>query len=274
MNEIVDLNADDPDLTSLPIAGLVFTGALRADEGQPYGTIIGTNYLYDKNGNRLIDPNSGFYLTSPELMPVGNITPDFTGGLTNTWRWKGLSLTAFFDFRKGGDIVSTTNLWGRYSGLFAETAEGDNRENGVVNPGILAMVDADGLPILENAGNPNTPLDNVYASSGTANNITVNDQANRFFSGGYIITAADVYDGSFIKLRELSIAYTFPKQWLKRVGMQDLTLALVGRNLFILHKNIPYLDPDNAISTANIQGSEGGQVPAVRSYGVNLSFKF
>ncbi|MBK9337457.1 MAG: TonB-dependent receptor [Lewinellaceae bacterium] len=274
VNKIVDLNPEDPDLVSLPITSLVFLGALVAYEGQPFGTITGTNYLYDKNGNKLIDPNSGFYLASETVMPIGNITPDFTGGVTNTWRWKGLSLTAFIDFRKGGDIVSTTNLFGRYSGLLAETAVGDARENGVVNPGVTALVDGDGVPVLENAGDPNTPLDDVYASSGTANTVVVGDQLNRILSGGFGVTAADVYDGSFIKLRELSIGYTFPKQWLQRVRLQDLHLALVGRNLAILHKNIPHLDPDNAISTSNIQGSEGGQVPAVRSVGVNLSFRF
>ncbi len=274
VNKIVDLNADDPDLTTLPITSLVFFAALVAQEGQPYGTIMGTNYLFDKNGNRLVDPNTGFYLASGEVMPIGNITPDFTGGITNTWRWKGLRLTAFLDFRKGGDIVSTTNLWGRYSGLFAETAVGDARENGVVNPGVTAIVDGDGYPILEDARDPNTPSDDVYASTGNTNTIAANDQGNRFVSGGYLLNAADVYDGSFIKLRELSIGYTFPKQWLQRIRLQDLTLALVGRNLAILHKNIPNLDPDNAISTSNIQGSEGGQVPAVRSVGVNLSFRF
>lgn len=274
VNEIVDLNAADPDLTALPITNLIFFASLVAQEGQPYGTIMGTNYLYDKNGSRLVDPGTGFYLVSGEVMPIGNITPDFTGGVTNTFRWKGLSLTAFFDFRKGGDIVSTTNMWGRYSGLFAETAVGDARENGVVNPGVTALVDGDGLPVLEDAGDPNTPLDDVYASTGAANTVAAPDQANRFFGGGYILNAADVYDGSFIKLRELSIAYTFPKRWLQRVRLQDFTVALVGRNLAILHKNIPNLDPDNAISTGNIQGSEGGQVPAVRSVGVNLSFRF
>lgn len=274
VNKIVDLNPDDPDLVSLPISHLVFLGTLVAYEGQPFGTIMGTNYLYDKNGNKLIDPNSGFYLASNEVMPIGNITPDFTGGFTNTWRWKGLSLTAFIDFRKGGDIVSTTNLFGRYSGILAETAVGDARENGVVNPGVLALVDGSGQPVLENIGNPDTPLDDIYASTGASNTVVVDDQLNRILSGGFGVTAADVYDGSFIKLRELSIGYTFPKQWLQRVRLHDLHLALVGRNLAILHKNIPHLDPDNAISTSNIQGSEGGQVPAVRSIGVNLSFRF
>lgn len=274
VNKIVELNSDDPDLATLPITRLIFFATLVAQEGRPYGTIMGTNYLFDKNGNRLVDPNSGFYLASTEVMPIGNITPDFTGGITNTWRWKGLSLSAFFDFRKGGDIVSTTNVFGKYSGLFAETAEGDVRENGFVNPGVIAVVDGDGLPVLEDAGDPNTPLDDVYASTGAANTVAAPDQLHRILDGGLVLNAADVYDGSFIKLRELSLGYTLPKHWLQRIRLQDLHIALVGRNLAILHKNIPHLDPDNAISTSNIQGSEGGQVPAVRSYGVNLSFKF
>jgi hypothetical protein len=247
---------------------------VNAFEGQPYGTLIGTDYLRDKDGNRLVDPNSGFYLVTTDVVPIGNITPDFTGGVTNTLSWKGLSLGVFIDFRKGGDIFSTTNIWGKYSGIFAETAEGGIRENGIVVDGVLAAVDGEGLPMLEDEGNPNVKGDEVYASTGQANTTSVPAQYHFFLDGGYILNAADVYDGSFIKLREMSLSYKLPKAWLGKSGISDATISIIGRNLAILHKNIPHLDPDNAISTSNIQGIEGGQAPSTRSIGVSLNFKF
>lgn len=274
-NEVVSILPEDPSIVSLPLAFSIFGGAsLNAYIGQPYGTILGTNYLYDKDGNKLVDPNSGFYLSSAGQMPIGNVVPDFTGGVTNSFAWKGLSFSVFIDFRKGGDIISTTNMWGRYSGLFEETAEGDVRENGVLNKGVLAVVDGDGVPVQDGGQGTGSLLDDTYQSNGKANDIKVNYQAHNFLDGGYVINAADVYDGSFIKLREVSIGYTLPKKWLQNVGIQNVSISLVGRNLAYLLKNVPNIDPDHAISTSNIQGLEGATTPSTRSFGFNLNLRF
>lgn len=277
-NKVVSLIPDDPSVTNLPIAFAAFAGvSVNAYLDLPYGTILGTNYLYDKDGNKLISPsgdNKGFYMVSTDIMPIGNINPDFTGGFSNKFTWKGLTLQVFVDFRKGGDIFSVTNLWGRYSGLFAETAEGGVRENGVVNPGVLASVDNEGNPILDGGGGTDTKLDDTYQSTGQQNTEAVNFQAHNFQDGGYVLNKADVYDGSFIKLREVAIGYALPQRWLKWSGIREAHFSIVGRNLAILFKNLPHQDPDMAISTSNVQGLEGGAPPSTRSIGVNLNFKF
>lgn len=274
-NEVVSILPEDPSIVSLPLAFAIFGGAsINAYIGEPYGTILGTNFLYDKDGNKLVDPNSGFYLSSSGQMPIGNIVPDFTGGVINSFSWKGLSVSVFVDFRKGGDIISTTNMWGRYSGMFEETAIGDIRENGVQNDGVLAIVDGDGVPVQDGGQDTETLLDDTYQSTGKASDIKVNAQYHQFLDGGYVINAADVYDGSFIKLREVSLGYTLPKTWLQKAGIQDITISVVGRNLAYLLKNVPHIDPDQAISTSNIQGLEGATTPSTRSIGVNLNLKF
>lgn len=273
-NKVVAILPDDPSIKSLPLADAIFGGAsVHAMIGEPYGTILGTNYLFDKSGNRLIDPATGNYLVSG-VMPIGNITPDFTGGLTNSFSWKGISLRVFVDFRRGGDIFSTTNMWGRYSGLFAETAVGDLRENGAVIPGNTAVTDGSGAPIQDGGADTETLLDDTYQSTGAANTQATDYFSWRFFNGGYVLNAVDVYDGSFVKLREMSVGYTLPKKWLSRCRIQELNISLVGRNLAILFKNVPHLDPDMAISTNNIQGLEGGATPTTRSVGINLGFRF
>lgn len=269
-NEIVSLLPEDPSITSLPLFQFN-TYAEIASVGESYGTIIGTNYLFDQNGNRLVSPNNGAYLVSTAFMPLGHVLPDFTGGFSNTFSWKSLTLNVFIDFRKGGDIYSFTNAAGRYSGLFAETAVGDYRENGAVNPGAVALLDANGQPILESGGDTPTPLDDIYKSTGETNTQST-PYSDKVYAGQ--IAAQDVYDGSFIKLREMSLGYALPKAWLSRLGVADARVSVVGRNLAFLFKNLPNLDPDLIVSASNIQGNEGGAVPSTRSIGFNLNFKF
>jgi TonB-linked SusC/RagA family outer membrane protein len=272
-NEVVELNADDPTLTNIPIVNAPFAVSLNAYEGQSYGTILGYDYLYDANGNKLVGPD-GFYLTTPTVVPLGSVLPEMTGGVMTSFNFKGFSVGAFVDFRKGGKIFSLTNTWGKYSGLLEETAEGDIRENGLIVPGQFASLDDDGNPIVADEGDPNVIGDEIYQSEGTANNVSIDAQSHFFAHGGYIIGAADVYDGSFVKLREVSVGYTLPRKWLANSGVVDVKLSVVGRNLAILHKNIPHIDPDTAISAGNIQGLEGGALPTTRSIGVNLSLRF
>lgn len=272
-NEIIELNADDPTLTNIPIVNAPFAVSLNAYEGQSFGTILGYDYIYDASGNKLVDED-GFYLTTPTVVPLGSVLPDFTGGVATSFNFKGFTLGAFVDFRKGGKIFSLTNTWGKYSGLFAETAEGDIRENGIIVSGMVAAYDNDGNLIVADEGDPNVVGDEIYQSTGQANASAIGAQDHFFANGGYVIGAADVYDGSFIKLREMSLGYTLPKKWLGSAGVQDIKISVVGRNLAILHKNIPHVDPDSAISAGNIQGLEGGALPSTRSIGVNLSLRF
>ena len=274
INRVVELNKEDPTLTNIfsekdPF-GLV---SLNAYEGRSYGTLLGKDYLRDKDGNRLIDPN-GFYLITDDVVPIGNTTPDFTGGIKNTLSCKGFSLGVLVDFRKGGDIFSLSNLWGNYSGQFQSTVEGGIREKGVIADGVVASLDANGLPILLNEGNPNVKGDETYTSTGEKNKIVIDAQSHFYYNGGSIVNSADVYDGSFIKLREMNLTYTLPKTWSNKIRFTNLEVSVIARNLAILFKNIPNLDPDNAISTSNIQGFEGGQAASTRSIGFSLNAKF
>lgn len=264
-NTIVELDASNPSLTAIPIGAAPFSVSLCACEGRPFGTILGHDFLYDRDGNKLTGPD-GFYLKTSEPVPIGSILPDITGGIANTFTIGGLSLYALVDFRKGGDIFSLTNVWGRYSGLLQETVDNGVRAEGIIAPGMQAALDENGAPVMEDEG--------VYLSSGAPNDVRISAQDHFRLNGGYIIGAADVYDGSFVKLREAGIGYTFPKRMTAALGIQELKLSLVGRNLAILYKNIPHIDPDGAISAGNIQGLEGGQGFSTRSVGVVLNFEF
>lgn len=224
----------------------LFGVTLEARPGQPLGTFYGYDFLYDDAGNKLVD-DDGFYLYTDEVVPIGTILPDFTGGVNTTLQYKNLSFYALVDFQKGGSIHSYSNQWGKYSGTLAETAENNIREEGIV-------------------------VEGVYASTGEANTSVIGAQDHFFANQGYVIHAADQYDASFVKLREMRLDYNLPSDMTSGLPFSNISVGVFGRNLAILHKNVPHIDPEVATSASNVQGFEGGQLPAERTIGINLKF--
>src|SRR5581483_6617182 len=83
-----------------------------------------------------------------------------------------------------------------------------------------------------------------------------------------------IYSSSFIKLREVKLSYELPTKWMQNIHFVGATVSLVGRNLWIIHRNIPNVDPETAFNTGNGQGLEDLSLPGTRSYGINVNFKF
>jgi len=253
----VDQNGKETE--SLLIENAPFSVTFQARPGMPYGQIVGYDYAYDANGNHIIDQSTGSYATTATVVPLGSTLPDFTGGFFTWLTFKSLRLDMLIDFQKGGKLFSLTNTWGKYSGTLEETAEGDIRENGLVLEGVQQTgVDENGNPI----------------SDGTPNTMNIAAVDHFFLDGGYVVSAADVYDATYMKLREITLTYTLPQRWFKKIMLQDCSISAFGRNLAILNKHVPNIDPESAVSSNNIQGLEGGQLPPVRTYGLRLSFTF
>jgi TonB-linked SusC/RagA family outer membrane protein len=260
-NEVIELYKDESgnEVNSLRLENAPFATFIEARPGSAYGQIVGYDYAKDANGNKIIDPASGFYERTPTVVPLGSVLADFTGGVSVWAAYKGLKLYALVDFQKGGNLFSMTNMWGKYSGTLEETAEGGIRENGIDVSGVaLTGYDEEG-----NALSDGTP-------------VTVNVPAvdHFFVNQGYIIGAADVYDASFIKLREMRLTYDFAPKMLEKTPIQGLSVGITGRNLAILFKNVPHIDPEAAVSTSNVQGIEGGQLPTSRNISFILSARF
>lgn len=250
-NELIEI-ADGIEtirLTSL------FGVALEAKVGESLYTFMGYDYQYDDAGNKLVDAN-GAYVRTDEVVPLGSTQADWTGGMTNTFSYKGVSLYVHLDMQKGGSIHSYSNQWGKYSGMYTETVENNIREDGTVVEGVYA---------------PGTMIDDVDVS-GQTNETNIDAQSHFFLNGGYIVHAADQYDASFIKLREMRLAYTLPRSITEKWPICDVRISAYGRNLALLHSNVPNIDPEVAVSASNVQGFEGGQLPIERSIGFNLSF--
>ncbi|CAA0152155.1 SusC/RagA family TonB-dependent receptor precursor [Tenacibaculum maritimum] len=221
---------------------------LRAREGQPYGTIEGRKFKRNAQGQIEINPATGLPLISKKNEILGNVQPDWTGGVRLSADYKGIKLSALFDAKIGGEVYTMTHAWGRYSGILEETING--RETGLVVPGVLEGT--------------NTP-----------NNLVVTAKAFNHGAFGTNVEESSVFDASYVKLREVVLSYSIPKDWIENTGINDLKFSLVGRNLAILHKNAPHIDPETGFSADNgDQGLEFGQIPSVSSYGFNMSLKF
>jgi TonB-linked SusC/RagA family outer membrane protein len=223
---------------------------VNAAPGEAYGALKGTDYVYT-NGQPTIDQSTGKYMiTTSATNTIGNVTPDWIGGLRNKFNYKNISFGFLIDTQKGGDIFSLDMYYGLSTGLYRETAVGDVRENGVLNPGVAP----DGTPNTVKTGGGNTENSFGYKAA-----------PNKAF----------VYDASFVKLREVSITYNFPKSMFENTFINAASLSILGSNLWIISKNLPYADPESGLSSGNSsRGYSVGSLPTTRDIGFNLTFKF
>ena len=224
-----------------------FKAEIGAMKDSPYGVIMGTDYVYDDKGNKMIDPDTGLYLYTDGNVNLGSVYPDFTGGWTNTFRLGNFDASILIDFSKGGKYFSTSYLWGMYSGMLEETAANNIREEGIV-------------------------LDGVIDENGTKNTTVVDgiDYCEFFYEGP---SAMSVLRSDFIKLREISVGYNFPMKdnWF----IKGFKLSAYGRNLGVWGPDVKHFDPEVAVtSSGNIQGIEGGLVAGVASFGFSINLNF
>ncbi len=229
----------------------------RLAAGEPYGLLFGADVRRHTDGRPLLGP-TGLPSFAPTNVPIGDPNPDWTAGVGNTLRYKGFSLYFLFDLRRGGDIVSRNILDMRRSGAAEETGD---RQRTYVIEGWRA--DANGNVILGGDGQP------------IANGVQLTSEAywgNVFLFGG---GRALVFDGSWIRLRELSIAYAFPQTITDKLKLNRLELSVFGRNLWLWAPNFPHFDPEtNALGQSNTQGLEFNALPQARTYGFLLKVSF
>ncbi len=219
-------------------------GNIAIVKGYPISQIMAYDYLRDAKGDIVVGSN-GIPLRG-ELKPFGSGLADIFGGLNNDFSYKGINLSFLFDYKFGNKILSATNHYYYIDGLHQATLEG--RETGVVADGVM--------------------------EDGSRN--TINVPAYTYYPGLIRnISAINVYDGSFIKLRQVTLGYQFAGSMLGNLPFRSITLSLVGRNLATILKHTDNIDPESAFSAdVRYAGTEGGALPATRTYGVNLNFAF
>ncbi|MDW7693475.1 SusC/RagA family TonB-linked outer membrane protein [Flammeovirgaceae bacterium SG7u.111] len=243
-NEVVELADGLTSLTLWSIRG----ASLEARVGEAYGNLYGNKFARTEDGELIFKDGLPYNIDGQHV--IGNITPDWTGGISNNFSFKGITLNALIDIKKGGDVYDMGTSVARITGVLEETEIG--REEGVIGQGV------------KNIGtdeNPEYVTNDVVASATT-------------FYGRYSgrqYHEAAVMDGSYIKLRELSIGYQLPSSLLSNIFLQSARISVVGRNLAFLHKNMTHTDPE--LSSSSL-GYNYGQLPSSRSLGFNLNVSF
>ncbi|RAJ08920.1 TonB-linked SusC/RagA family outer membrane protein [Chitinophaga skermanii] len=219
--------------------------SIVSDVGRPYGLIKGYRKVRNDKGELVFDAN-GFPAISP-LVELGEGVSPWTMGITNTFTYKNFNLSFLIDGKFGGSIYSATNLYATRFGLHKMTLPG--REDGIT----LTGVDKEGKPFSRTW--PAKDMDDYY------------DYQKNY-------TEIFVYDASFLKLRQVTLGYNIPAKFIKSMRMQSASISFVARNLFILYKNTPNIDPESTFNNTNAQGIEMMGIPRTRSFGANLLVKF
>ena len=241
------------------VIGTFNTGtSLTAIPGQPLGVIKGTGYKY-LNGERVVLPNGNYDKVSNSI--IGNVSPDWTGGINNIFNYKNITFSFLIDIKKGGDVFSLDQSYGQNSGIYANTV-GTN-ELGFPIRNTFANNGGQILPGVQADGTKNTVRAAVTTDAGESN------LGYRSFPA-----QAFVYDASYVKLREVSLSYVLPSKFLVGTFINNVTFAANGSNLWIISKKLPYADPEAGFSSGNFQGFQTGVMPTTREISFNVKVQF
>lgn len=233
-----------------------------AAPGKPFGEILGVKFAWikDENGNRMIDSSTGLPLRSSgfETTDLGSALPNWLGGFTNTFTYKGFKLTALIDISQGGKVFSQSMREEILYGTTKKTLPG--RDGTYVAKGVVATKDASGK----------------YVGTGEQNTKQVTAQAY------WHVVAADkenfvseemVNDLSYISMREISLSYRIPSKILDKTFIRNIVVGAYGRNLFYFQRKTDGFSPEAC--SFNVQntslGLESTSLPLMRTIGFNIS---
>jgi len=232
----------------------LFVGGNAAIKGESLGSIVGTAFARNENGDLLTNAAGNYVITESDLdgkTPIiGDAIPDYTMNFINSLSYKNLTLGFQINHIKGGDIMSSTiaTLLGR--GLITET---ENRLDTYILPG-------------------------VNQTTGEPNDVQLNNSTYYFSNLLFGPAEAKIYDASVIRLQEVSLGYSIPKKFLEKTPFGSLSFTLQGFNLWYDAYNTPKganFDPNVAgIGVGNGRGFDFLNGPSTRRYGLSVKMTF
>ena len=240
--------------TQAAVGDYLGTAGIAAIAGEQFPMIVGTGYLRDDNGNVIIDAATGDPLKANNVK-LGKTTPDYILGLSTSLRYKNFKLSGVFDYRTGHVFYAGVKDALIQNGTDISTAQG----------GRLPFVFPNS--VIETSPGVYTENTNVTTSGG-----------QDYYTGIYReIDENFVLDATAFKCREIALTYTFSQDFLKKVGLNGLSVGLNARNVFMIlpKENRNYTDPEFSFTTGNNVGlSTGNQAPPTRTYGFNINLTF
>lgn len=225
---------------------------IEARPGERFGNIYGRGFERSPDGE-IVHDSDGYPMLTDEFIKVGNIAPDWTGGIANNFSYKGFRLNTLVDFRQGGDVYSLTYSTHSYSGQLKNSLPG--RYDSDIEPtGVIRNEDG---TYSENTIQP-TNIGWYYNAMYERDNVEAN-----------------TLDTSFLKIREVSLGYDLPQSWLEGLYVQRVNVSVTGRNLYTF-SSFGSWDPETGTLDGNtvFQGIETGQFPSTASYSFNVSINF
>lgn len=245
------------------------------EAGYPYGYLRGDAAARTSDGQLLIEGSTGYPVVTPNTQMIGDPNPDWKLGVTNTFSYKGVSLSAVWDMTKGGDFFSETITSYLGRGVTRDT---EDRLTGWVIGGVYADPATIGTP------NPTALL----VGGKTVANQTRISTNDLFFaapppnSSSFAINGLDefnVFDGTVYRLREITLGYEIPKSFVRKLKfVSAINISASGRNLWYLAPNVPkytHYDPEsNSLGSGVLQGVELSAAPTTKRFGFNINVTF
>jgi len=228
---------------------------LQERVGEEWGAIYGRAFRRDDAGNMILSSSGAPRYDTDQYL--GNVLPDFTGGMTNNISYKNFNLGFDIDFQKGGKVFSVTRMFNNYSGLGTETIGNNNLGNPVRD----AVADGGGVLI-----------EGVDETSGAP--VSMNINAATYWGRLFALHERWLYDASYIKLRTMRLDYTLPNALTEKTPFRALNIGVFANNLWLIHSAIPGLDPSEIELRNGVPWTEGGQLPNVRTIGLNVKLTF
>ena len=235
-----------------------------AEEGNPMGEYYTYMPQYTNDG-KLIVGEDGQPLLTTDLKDTGkNMNPDWIGGVTTALSWKGITLSAALDIRKGGYMFSRSKNLMQFTGNGAITTYNERRPfvipNSVVSDGKGGYVE-NTTPIFLGGGDLGYgDYQGFYNDYGWG-------------QGG----EAYLLNKSFVKLRNITLAYQLPKALVSKLYLSDITVSLFCNNVFTwTHKSNTFIDPEGSTTGNDLEGQFGELYvnPGCRTFGFNVGVKF
>jgi TonB-linked SusC/RagA family outer membrane protein len=241
--------------------------SINAPLNKDYGTIWGTDFLYAPDGQKIIGADGAYRVSTTVNNDLGSFQADWAGGINNKFTYKNVSFSFLIDGKKGGKIFSLDQYYGYGTGLYPDSVGNNDLGNPIRND-LTAGADSGGVilnGVMEDPANPGQYLQN---------NVRLDKSQSSQVLGTDPPTAAFVYDATFAKLREVQFSYDLPNKFLKNSLLKKATFSLIGNNVWIISKKLPYSDPEAGLSSGNVQGYQSGPKPTTRNISFNVKITF
>ncbi|MDD5149208.1 MAG: SusC/RagA family TonB-linked outer membrane protein [Flavobacterium sp.] len=258
---------------------------LKSVVGGAMGDLYAHPVATDANGNKIVDPNGMYKVDADKMEKFGNVMPKFIGGFLNTFTYKNVSLNVNVDYRYGGVVMPTGINWMTSRGLTEESLNNMDTEHG----GLTYYNNGDHNVQLATGATAGPGGEKVYHDGMLLPGVQVDGAPN-----DHVVSQADYYwtvynwggpqyspntryelyikENSYVKLRELSLDYSFPKSILKKIGFTKFNLSVFGRNLFYVYRTIKDMDAEQTTAGSrwfqNVNNT--GTNPSSRTYGLML----